>query len=134
MKNNFGVKFVSFVVLLIIFTFAFSVSAGTVSSFFPEEEGVDFNDLALKKADVFTSVSLIINYALTFLGTVSLVLIVYSGARWMLARGNEEEIKKSQEILKGGVIGLVIILSSYALSYFVFTSLVDIVAGAELPD
>jgi len=68
----------------------------------------------------------IINVCLGLLGIVSICLMVYAGARWTLARGNEEEVKKAQEILKGAVIGLVIVLTSYSVAYFVFTNLVKV--------
>jgi len=68
----------------------------------------------------------IINMALSGLGFLSLVLIVYGGARWMLARGNEEEIKKAKDIIVGAVIGMVIVLASYSIAQFVFNNLVNI--------
>lgn len=126
-------KILNFIPLIVcLFLFATIALAGEITPFFPEEKGVDFNELALVRADVFSSVSRIINYALTFLGIVGLVLVIYAGAVWMLARGNEEEIKRAQEMLKGGVIGLVIILGSYALSYWVFTNLINITTGTKL--
>ena len=115
-------------------TVPFFLFAGEVAPFNPyTTEGVNIDDLTLVRADVFSTLSSIINYALSFLGMISLILMMYAGILWMLARGNEEQITKAREILKGGFIGLVIILSSYALSYFVFTNLVSIVTNTALP-
>lgn len=110
------------------------IIAAPLAPFNPTSEGVNLEtDLSLERADVFSTLSSIINYALSFLGMISLLLMLYAGIIWMIARGNEEEIKRAREILKGAFIGLVIILSSYALSYFVFTNLVSIVANTALP-
>lgn len=65
----------------------------------------------------------IINVALTILGIICLVLVFYAGFIWMLARGNEEQITKAQEILKGAVMGLIIILASYSIASYVFNNL-----------
>lgn len=91
------------------------------------DKNINIDDFSLVRADVFGTMSRIINYALSFLGVIALVLIIYAGFIWMIARGNEEEITRAKETLKGAVIGLIIVLSSFAISYFVFTELVGIV-------
>ncbi len=70
----------------------------------------------------------IIRVALGILGTVFLVLIVYAGFLWMTATGEEDKIEKSKKILYQSVVGLLIILSAYAISYFVFQSLLGATA------
>lgn len=55
------------------------------------------------------------------LGVVFLALTVYAGALWMTAGGNEENIEKAMGILKTAVIGLIIILSAYSITYFVLS-------------
>lgn len=76
--------------------------------------------------DVRTSTARIINVALSLLGIILLVLIVYSGFLWMTAAGNDEQISKAKKILASSVIGLVIILSAYSISRFVVTNLSDV--------
>jgi hypothetical protein len=56
----------------------------------------------------------IIMYAV---GTVILIAIVYAGILLVIARGNEEEIKKAQNIIIYGAIGVVIIGVAYAIVY-----------------
>lgn len=71
----------------------------------------------------------IINWVLSVLGLISLILIIYAGFRWMAARGNEDEVTKAKDILKAAVIGLVIILGSYGLASYVFTKLASMTIG-----
>ena len=67
----------------------------------------------------------IINWALGILGLFFLVLLLYGGYVWMIARGNEEEVGKDKKIIMSAVIGLVIILTSYGVTYYVFENLVN---------
>ena len=60
-----------------------------------------------------------IGYALNFLGLIFFVLVVAGGWKWLLARGNEEEIKKAKGLIMHSIIGLVIVLAAYLLSYVV---------------
>lgn len=70
--------------------------------------------------------SRIINFLLLLLGTIALCLTVYAGYLWMMARGNEDDIKKAKDILAGSVVGILLILASYALTNYVFRSFVNI--------
>lgn len=69
--------------------------------------------------DLEGSVGNIISAVLSVVGTIFFGLTVYAGVRWMVARGNEEEVTKAQEIIKAAVIGLVVTLSAYAITAFV---------------
>ena len=71
----------------------------------------------------------IINTALVFLGVITLALIIYGGFIWMLAGGNEESVTKAKKILKGAIIGLIVVLVSYSISRFVFETLVQVTQG-----
>ncbi len=41
-------------------------------------------------------IAIIINIALGFLGIVGVILIMYSGFKWMTAQGNEDEVTKAK--------------------------------------
>ena len=63
----------------------------------------------------------IIKIALEVLGTIFFVLTIYAGFLWMTAGGNEENIEKAKKVLTASVIGLVIILCAYSITYYVTT-------------
>lgn len=73
----------------------------------------------------------LINLALGFLGTISLLMMLYAGVVWFTARDNEEEAKRAKQILVGSVTGLVITLSAYGIAYLVF-SLASTAAGGAV--
>lgn len=64
-------------------------------------------------------VSLAIQTVFGLLGVVFMIYIFYGGALWMTASGSEEKIKEAQTILKRAIIGLIITLLSYSITYFV---------------
>ncbi len=66
----------------------------------------------------------IIAAILSLLALVFFVLIFYAGIMWMTARGNSEAVTKAKDIMQSAVIGLLIVMGSYAISRFVFESLV----------
>ncbi len=66
----------------------------------------------------------IITVALSLLGVIFLVLMIYGGYMWMTAAGKEERVAAAQNIIRAAVIGLVIVVLAYAVSYFVIERLV----------
>lgn len=61
----------------------------------------------------------IIGIALSFLGVIFFILILYAGFRWMLAQGNESEVEKAKQIIIAAVSGLIIVLAAYAITAFI---------------
>ncbi|PKM89276.1 hypothetical protein CVU83_00440 [Candidatus Falkowbacteria bacterium HGW-Falkowbacteria-2] len=68
-------------------------------------------------------ISTVIKVILSILGIIFLVLMVFTGYRWMTASGNEEAVTKAKHTLKTSIIGLLIILAAYAITAFVFREL-----------
>lgn len=59
---------------------------------------------------------------LAMAGVIFFGLMVYGGILWMIDRGNEEQSKKALETIRAAIIGVVIILASYAITNLVFNS------------
>lgn len=62
----------------------------------------------------------IIGTFLSLLGIIFLILIMYGGFVWMTSGGNETKVYRAKKILTNSVVGMVIILCSYAITRFVF--------------
>lgn len=60
---------------------------------------------------------------LSLISVIFFVFIIYGGFRWMLAKGNDQEIQKAQDTIISSVIGIIVILSAYAITSFVFKAL-----------
>lgn len=82
-----------------------------------EEAGFD-PDLSLGEV-----VATIIKGFLGLLGVIFIILIVIAGYNWMTAAGDEEKIKKATSTIRSAIIGLLIIIAAYSITYFVFQNL-----------
>ncbi|MFA6521999.1 MAG: hypothetical protein WCT24_00145 [Patescibacteria group bacterium] len=84
----------------------------------------DFSDASgLGTADLKETIGNLIKVALGFLGIVAIVIVLMGGFKWMTAGGNDEKVTEAKKLLIAGVIGLAIILASYAITEFVIGSI-----------
>jgi hypothetical protein len=63
----------------------------------------------------------IIHIVLGFLGLLAVIMILIGGFKWMTAGGNEDSVAEAKKIIIAAVIGLLIILASWAITNFVIT-------------
>ncbi len=75
------------------------------------------------EASIMEIITRLIRTFLTFLGVLMVVYVLYGGFLYMTSGGETERIKKAKKILINAMIGLVIILSSYAIVQFVLNSI-----------
>lgn len=117
-----------FLLILAFFLLFNSVSAATV------DVGIDQVDsgIGLENNSPTTIVIRIIQIILGLLGIISVVIVIYGGFLWMTSSGSEEKISKAKILLKNAVIGLIIILSSWGIVYFVLTKLLGISDSVSL--
>ena len=86
-------------------------------------------EIGLSGGDVRITIARIIREAMAFIGIVMVVLMLYAGFLWMTAAGSDEQIGKAKKIIVAAIIGLAVVLSSYALTGFVINQLVIATAG-----
>ena len=66
-----------------------------------------------------TVIGKIIQAFLSIFGVVFLALMLYGGYVWMKAQGREEEVKRAKSMIQNAIIGLGVVMTAYAISYFV---------------
>lgn len=64
-----------------------------------------------------------IRVGLSVLGVVFITLIFLAGHEWATASGNEEKVNKAKSTIRNLVIGLIILLAAYALSFWISETL-----------
>lgn len=71
----------------------------------------------------------VITIVISFAGIIFLAFLVFAGYQWMTAGGNEEQLEKAQSRIKNAIIGLIVIvfafMISYVLSYYVISLMVE---------
>lgn len=82
------------------------------------QQGAGFEDMSLGSA-----LGTIIKAFLGVLGMIFIILMLIAGFNWMTAAGEEEKIKKATATIRTAIIGLLIIVAAYAITYFVFANL-----------
>lgn len=65
------------------------------------------------------TVGRIIRSFLSLLGILFMAYTLYAGYLWLTAAGSDEKISHSKAILRGSIIGLIIVMSAYAITFFV---------------
>ena len=68
------------------------------------------------------TISLVIKIFLGTLGIILLVIIIAAGFSWFTAGGDTAKVKKAKDNMTNAIIGLLIVLSAYSITYFVFKS------------
>jgi Na+-transporting methylmalonyl-CoA/oxaloacetate decarboxylase gamma subunit len=68
----------------------------------------------------------IVNIVLSFLGVLLLVYLIYAGFLWMTSGGDSKKADSAMSYIQNAIIGLIIILASFAISNFVISNLVNI--------
>lgn len=70
-----------------------------------------------------TIIAKVITGFLALLGMIFIILMIYAGFNWMTAGGDEQKVTQAKETIQKAIIGLVIIISAYAITAFVFKAL-----------
>jgi len=65
----------------------------------------DFRELVLR----------IVDNVLKFLGLLAVIMVIYGGITYVTAAGDDEKVGKAKNIILYSVIGIVIVLLSFAL-------------------
>jgi len=86
------------------------------------ENGSEGN-IALGTQSLQTTITKIINVALSLLGIIAVVIVLIGGFQWMTSGGNEEKAAGARKMIFAGIIGLAIVLSAWAIAKFVLLQL-----------
>jgi len=111
---------------LLLFSFSVSGAEKSLKDRLRDTGGVDgagYEDISGDAEFYFAEkAGNFIEILLSFLGVVFIVLIIYGGFMWMTAQGNETQVEKAKKIIVNSVVGVVIVMLAYAITYFVLIS------------
>ena len=93
----------------------------TANELLPNQIG---GEIGTGTTDIRITIARIIRTAMSLLGIIAVLIILYGGFKWMTAAGSDEAVGDAKKIITAGIIGLVIILTAYAIASFVINSLV----------
>jgi uncharacterized membrane protein YgcG len=87
--------------------------------------------IKLSNADPRQIVVRIINIALGLIGIILVCLMLYAGFLWMTSGGKEDQISRAKAIIRNAIIGLIIILSAWAITKFIIERLLGAAGGGD---
>lgn len=73
------------------------------------------NNYGNKPQDVKVVALNLIKTALTFIGIIMVILLIFAGVKYMMSNGNEAQTKEALGQIKALFIGLLIILASWSI-------------------
>ncbi len=93
-------------------------------------QGVDLglvyaSDIGLPQMDIRDLATSLIRTALGFAGFIMVLKILQGGLQMMTNGGSAEGHSEAVETIKGGIIGMIIIMMSSAIVHFVVTAVVN---------
>lgn len=89
-----------------------------------DEDGIQ-SALGLGKKDPREIAASVIKVILGFLGIIAVIIILLGGFKYMVAGGSEDKTDEAKKLIYSGVVGLVIILASFAIATFVLNQLMS---------
>ncbi|MFA6197529.1 MAG: pilin [Patescibacteria group bacterium] len=75
--------------------------------------------LGLPTSDPVTTVLNLIQYALSLLGIIAVIMVIIGGFMWLMSLGNEDRLVMAKRTISGAIVGLVIVLPSWAIVSYI---------------
>lgn len=108
--------------ILLVFLFLGAIDPALAAYDFKKDSGISEVAQPLGYDDPSSPefyIGKILFLAFSFIGVIFMGLIIYSGILWMTAQGNDSQVKKAKDTIIKSIVGLVIIMSAYAVTFFV---------------
>lgn len=121
--NNYFKKIISFLFIFIIFGAFINTAIAQENYNFANESGLTSTGKNAGYSSTTPSPENIVGRAiqtvLGLLGIVFLALMIYAGIMWMTAQGNEQKVEKAKNMITEAIVGLIIVVISYAIAFFI---------------
>ena len=66
--------------------------------------------------NIFIIIRFVIYVILSFVGVIFLILLIIGGYLWMTSLGNEQQLSRAKNIVRNSIIGLILVISAYAIT------------------
>lgn len=83
----------------------------------------DLQNANLGTRDLRETIVGIINIVLGFLGILATLIILIGGFKWMTSQGSSDKVDEAKKMIGAGIVGLLIVLASYAIARYVLNQL-----------
>jgi Type IV secretion system pilin len=123
MKKNLWLKIIPTAFCLFIILLSTAQAADLSNAFAKNTISPAAGNAYNTNTSIYEITGTIIQVLLGILGVLFIGLVIYGGIIWMIAEGDEAKIEKAKSIITSAVIGLIVVIAAYAISYFVVSVL-----------
>lgn len=96
---------------------------GCIAARLPTKSGVA--GVAPVSGNLLQNMAKVVNSALGLLGLIFTTFLIYAGIQWIHYGGDPDGLKRASKRIKNAIIGLMITLSAYSLSYYILNNLAN---------
>jgi len=135
MKIFNGVKslYIFFVVIFLFYAFViistpvFATDSNFIKGIKTTGEGAGYPDPGPKDSDLLSSLAKMLGQAVTpiFMGVSGMISFAYGGYKWMMARGNEQDVELAKTIIINTIMAMVVAFSAYVIVRLVVELIVN---------
>jgi len=91
-------------------------------------------DVTSGSTSIDSLIGQVIYLGLSFVGIAFFGFLLYGGIMWMTARSNEDKVNQATEIIIACIIGLIITLAAYAITYFLVSYFAPPSSSTAVPE
>lgn len=122
----FLIKKSKFIFLNLLFILSFLTAAPVVLAGIEDTTGLNETaaegfgaNITKSDTELPSLIGKIVGAGLALIGVIFFVIIVYAGISWIMAMGKEEKINEAKDMIVGAILGLIVVLSAYAITAMV---------------
>lgn len=127
MRHIVRLSLITFFGTTVLYSFLFALPVFAKKTFQDANQslGIVADKTGHEKTTVDQFIPKVIKTAFAAVGATFLALMVYAGMKWMLARGNEDNITTARSTLVNATIGLIVIAAAYTITSFITTRVIQ---------
>jgi len=118
MKKILIILLLNFIAIFLLGNFALAATIDPGFQIIEQPLGMGTKDVRIVAAQL-------INTFAGLLGILTVLVILYGGFSWMVSFGDEEKVQKAKSTLTSGIIGLILIFTSYSIANYIFTTVLS---------
>ncbi|MFA6410023.1 MAG: hypothetical protein WCW26_00395 [Candidatus Buchananbacteria bacterium] len=122
--------------ILLVPMIALAADNGPIGTLLNEAAGSQGAGYKTSETDEGTGLAILagmlVRMFLSLLGVIFISYTIYGGFLWMTAAGNDEQVKKGKNVIRDGVIGLIVVLSAASIYIFITQAMIGLRPTVDL--
>jgi len=130
--------YIFFIVISLFYIFVivsmpiFAADSNFITGVKTTGQGAGYEDIIDDESDSLNFLAAILGSAVTpiFMGVSGMISIAYGGYKWMMARGNEQDVELAKTIIINTIMAMIVAFSAYVIVLLVAEKIVGPTLGS----